>query len=150
MKWNQNKSVALSKVCVGGFALVLAALDLTALWLEPLMFEVLSHAQVVGLVVLTYLCSVPAWGALWCLWKLLGNLGQGLVFVPQNVRFMRLVSWECFAVAGLCVVVGSWFVPLFLNFVLAGAAAFMGLIVRIVKNAFEQAISMKDELDFTI
>ncbi|MBR0311274.1 MAG: DUF2975 domain-containing protein, partial [Oscillospiraceae bacterium] len=27
---------------------------------------------------------------------------------------------------------------------------FMALIVRIVKNAFEQAIAMKDELDLTV
>ncbi len=30
------------------------------------------------------------------------------------------------------------------------AAGFMALIVRIVKNVFEQAIRMKDELDYTI
>jgi hypothetical protein len=30
------------------------------------------------------------------------------------------------------------------------AAGFMGLIVRIVKNAFQQAIAMKDELDYTV
>lgn len=148
--WNENKSVVLSKVCVGAFALLLLALDVTAFWLIPMMFELLSRFQVTGLILVTYLCSVPAWAALWCLWKLLGNLGKGLVFVAENVRWMRLVSWACFGVAFLCAVVGCWFVHLVIILVLAGAAAFMGLIVRIVKNAFEQAISMKDELDFTI
>ena len=33
---------------------------------------------------------------------------------------------------------------------IAIAAGFMGLIVRIVKNVFEQAITMKDELDLTV
>ena len=33
---------------------------------------------------------------------------------------------------------------------LAVAAGFMALIVRVLKNAFEQAVHMKDELDFTI
>ena len=35
-------------------------------------------------------------------------------------------------------------------FMLAAAAAFMALIVRIVKNVFQQAIAMKSELDLTV
>lgn len=150
MNWNENKSVVLSKVCVGGFALLLAALDVGAIWLIPLVSELLVREQCVWLFVLFYLCSVPAWCALWGLWSILANLSKGVVFAAENVRHMRRVSWCCFVVSVLCVLgaftVGS---PL-LELVLAGAAAFMGLIVRIVKNAFEQAISMKDELDFTI
>ena len=34
--------------------------------------------------------------------------------------------------------------------VCAMAAGFMALIVRIVKNAFQQALLMKDELDYTV
>ena len=30
------------------------------------------------------------------------------------------------------------------------AAAFMALIVRVIKNAFAQAVKMKDELDYTV
>ena len=30
------------------------------------------------------------------------------------------------------------------------AAGFMALIVRVVKNAFAQAVRMKDELDYTV
>ena len=33
---------------------------------------------------------------------------------------------------------------------LAVAAGFMALIVRVLKNAFEQAVRMKDELDYTV
>ena len=35
-------------------------------------------------------------------------------------------------------------------FVIAMAAAFMALIVRIVRNVFQTAIGMKDELDYTV
>lgn len=42
---------------------------------------------------------------------------------------------------------GLWYLPFF---VAAMAAAFMALIVRIVKNAFQQALLMKDELDYTV
>ena len=30
------------------------------------------------------------------------------------------------------------------------AAAFMALVVRVIKNAFAQAVKMKDELDYTV
>lgn len=33
---------------------------------------------------------------------------------------------------------------------LAVAAGFMALIVRVLKNAFAQAVRMKDELDYTV
>ncbi len=150
MNWNENRSVQLSRVCVAGFALLLAAMDIGAVWLIPFISAMLVQVQCVWLYVELYLCSVPAWAALWGLWKLLGNLSRSVVFAEENVRSMRMVSWCCFAVSALCVVGGfTAGMPLF-QLVLAGAAAFMGLIVRIVKNAFEQAISMKDELDFTI
>ena len=56
-------------------------------------------------------------------------------------------------VCGIAAWVGTYRVPplvslLFL--VMAAAAAFMALIVRIVKNVFQQAIAMKSELDLTV
>lgn len=150
MNWNGNKSVRLSQVCTAGFALLLAVADVGAVWMVPYVAEYLMFGQVVAFFVLFYLCSIPAWVALWGLWTLLGNLKEGRVFVTENVRSMRRVSWCCFAVSGLCVIGGFTLGAPLAELVLAGAAAFMGLIVRIVKNAFEQAIAMKDELDFTI
>ena len=35
-------------------------------------------------------------------------------------------------------------------FAIGVAAAFMALIVRVIKNAFAQAVKMKDELDYTV
>lgn len=150
MNWNENKSVAFSRLCTALFAVLLAAVDVGAGWMYPVAAQLLAPGQCIALFLLFYLCSVPAWAALWGLWSLLGNLKRGRVFIPENVRQMRRVSWCCFIVSALCltgtVTVGM---PL-AELVLAAAAAFMGLIVRIVKNAFEQAILMKDELDLTI
>ena len=47
----------------------------------------------------------------------------------------------------LCLVSAWYYLPWLL---VAVAAGFMALIVRIVKNCFAQAAAMKDELDFTI
>lgn len=151
MNWNQSKSVMLSKVCVIFFALLLLALDaLGYYWVKYLV----SVSKILGsvwdgilLMIILYLCSVPAWITLKALWNILCRIGREAVFVFENVRDMRRTSWCCIIVAVICLA-GAWVYPTLL--VMAAAAAFMGLIVRIVKNVFEQAESMKDELDFTV
>ena len=153
MNWTKDKSIALSRVCVAVFAALLLALDVSAVAMVPLverrtqmflMLVTINHALWTALVAL---CSVFAWPALWKLWRLLGNLRDEKVFVEDNVRLLRAVSWCCAGVGTSCLVCGLWYAPLF---VLAAAAAFMALIVRIVKNVFQQAISMKSELDLTV
>ena len=75
------------------------------------------------------------------------EIRKGEIFIRENVRRMRIISWCCACAAGVCALSALYYLPF--AFV-AAAAGFMALIVRIVKNAFEQAIAMKDELDLTI
>ena len=91
----------------------------------------------------TWLC----WLLLWQMWRLLGNIRRGEVFIPGNVRCLRLVSWCCVGAGAVCLASSFFYLPFA---AVAIAAGFMALIVRIVKNVFEQAIRMKDELDYTI
>ena len=157
MNWTKDKSIALSRVCVAGFALLLAAVDVFV-WLRRLR---VYRSELFGISpVLTdwgiILISLFAWPALWALWHLLGNLKEEKVFTSENVHLLRVVSWCCVGAALVCGIaawVGIYRVPplvslLFL--VMAAAAAFMALIVRIVKNVFQQAIAMKSELDLTV
>ena len=81
------------------------------------------------------------------LWLLLKNIKNGRVFIPDNVRYLRIVSWCCTAAAVLCLASAAYYLPFIF---VAIAAAFMSLIVRIVKNVFHEAIGMKSELDLTI
>ena len=100
------------------------------------------------LLVLGYLCAVLAFGMLFSLYKFLRRIEAGQIFVPANVTALRRISWCCVGAAVLCLPAG---VGIYLPFALLGvAAAFMALIVRVLKNAFEQAVRMKDELDLTI
>ena len=105
--------------------------------------------RLVGIPVTVYVGSVFAWITLAQLWRLLGNLRQGLVFTRENVRLLRIVSWCCVGAAIVCLLSlpWLWFLPVL---VVAAAAGFMAMIVRIVKNVFQQAIAMKDELDLTV
>ena len=149
MDWNKDKSIILSQACVVVFACCLLALDIGAYWFAAWFVEVrLMHRQLgVLLMISIYSGSVFAWLCLYRLWRLIANIKCGEVFVDANVKHMRFISWCCAWASGICILSVSYYLPF--GFV-AVAAGFMALIVRIVKNAFQQAIAMKDELDLTI
>ena len=150
MNWNKDKSIVLSQVCVAVFAACLLALDIGAYWIA-VWFVHEPHwwpwQLGVLLMVSIYSGSVFAWLCLYRLWRLLGGIKHGDVFVAANVAHMRAISWCCVWAAAICLLSAAYYPPF--AFV-AVAAGFMALIVRIVKNAFQQAIAMKDELDLTI
>ena len=99
-----------------------------------------------GLITL-YAASAAAYVLLWNLYRLLVNIEEEQVFVADNVHHLRAASWCCMAVALLCLGGAVFYLPMVM---VAAAAAFMGLIVRIIKNVFQRAIGMKAELDLTI
>ena len=149
MNWNQDKSISLSQGCVCAFALLLAGLDVFGYWLVRFLAGQRNLGMDWGMVIYAALliCSVFGWVVLWKLWGLLNSIKAGQVFSAENIRRMRTVSWCCAAVALVCLGAGLWYLPFFIG---AMASAFMALIVRIVKNAFQQALLMKDELDYTV
>ena len=150
MNWSKNSSIELSRICVVLFMILLAALDIGCYWAVQWFVEIrLMYWQYGVLMMVTiYLCSGFGWVLLVRLWQLLQNIRAQLVFDAKNVRLLRQVSWCCVGAAVLCLPAG---VGIYLPFAFLGvAAAFMALIVRVLKNAFEQAVRMKDELDLTI
>lgn len=149
MNWSKDRSVALSKICLWVFALCLLALDLGARRFSAWFVQArLMRWQLGALLTITiYSGSVFAWLCLYGLWRLLGGVSRGEVFTAENVRHMRLISWCCMSAALICFLSAAYYLP----FAFVGVAAgFVALIVRIVKNAFQQAIDMKDELDLTV
>ena len=102
---------------------------------------------IVWLMPVYYAFCVPAYVALIFLDRLLVAIKKGEVFTVKNVRFLRGISWCCFAAAGILLVSGL----VSIVFVaLAILAAFFGLILRVVKNLFAAAVALKDENDYTI
>lgn len=149
MKWDADKSISLSRVCVVAFALLLGALDIGAYWAVEFFIALRGMGAETGYLMMAtvYVCSVFGWITLRRLWLLLGNMLAERVFVGDNVAHLRAVSWCCAAVAAVCALSALYYLPFI---VAAMAAAFMALIVRIVKNVFQQAVAMKDELDWTV
>ncbi len=97
-----------------------------------------------------YIALIPAFIIITALDRLLSNIRKEQIFINQNVTILRVISWCCFAVSidFLIFMVFGFRFPVY--FFLSFAAAFFGLIIRVLKNVFEQAVALQLENDFTI
>ena len=134
--WNDHKSIMLTK-----FATLAAAMGCVQL----------VHGPKLGyfLLGLGYCSAALALWMLYNLYMFLARIEKEEVFTPANVLALRRISWCCTWAAALCLPVGAVLGLPFI-FAIGVAAAFMALIVRVIKNAFAQAVKMKDELDYTV
>lgn len=148
LMWNKDKSIILSqiliKICyVGIVACAVSAPNLVGLYEKNVGVEGLYTPLLV-----TLLCCVPPGIiALVCLDVLLWNIQKNRAFIMQNVKMLRAISYCCFCVAAIFVYF-SILRPF--AFVIVFAAGFFGIILRVVKNCFQQAIAIREENDFTI
>jgi len=94
-----------------------------------------------------YVGSLPAVALLVFLYMLLQRIGNGRVFVKENAACLRYISWCCFAGAIISLISMLYYVPWI---ALGIAAAFMGLVIRVIKNVFAEAIELQDDSDLTI
>ena len=148
--WSDQKSIILTRVVVAGTIAGCGIMTVSGPWLTRWMVSAHALPPASGPVLLGmgYVCAVLAFVMLVSLDKFLRRIEAGQIFVPANVTALRRISWCCVGAAVLCLPAG---VGIYLPFAFLGvAAAFMALIVRVLKNAFEQAVRMKDELDLTI
>lgn len=81
------------------------------------------------------------------LFALLLRVKNGNVFSETSVALIRCVSWCCMALCGVFVLLGIYFR---IAFIVAFAALFLGLCLRVVKNVIEQATIIKSENDLTV
>lgn len=147
--WTKSKSLTLSIFCTRLFFVLLAAGVVFAPQIVVWYFGNSPAAQAVHLAfrITIYCCAAPGFFLLLCLHRLLRNIRAERVFEQENVKLLRGISWLCIAVGLVTFGSGFYYTSFFL---VAAAAAFCGLIVRVVKNVFEQAIEIKTENDYTI
>lgn len=146
--WNKDKSIILSqiliKICyVGVVVCTIAAPKLVELYEKNVGEEGLYTPLLTTLMC----CVPPAIIALVCLDILLWNIQKNRAFIEQNVKLLRSISYCCFCVAVIFIYF-SILRPF--AFVIVFAAGFFGIILRVVKNCFQQAVSLREENDFTI
>lgn len=150
MKWNDDKSLLLTRVCVWLSAAALVLLCVSAPWLFSWFIQkrlILPPQSRDYFLVTTYTVAVPAVVTLYMMNRLLANIRKEEVFTEKNTRYLRGMSWCCLA-AGLIFLVSSFYYLPF--FALCAAAVFMALILRVIKNVFAQAEEIKKENDYTI
>ncbi len=146
--WNDSKSIILSRISVVIFMLLLVAVDVTAPWLIPMTFSYVVKPGWAGWFFVTlYAGTVPAALLLISLYRLLRRIERGEVFIRKNVDSLRFISWCCFAGAVISAVSVIYYIPWVMVTI---AAAFMALIVRVVKNVFARAAALQDDVDHTI
>lgn len=150
MEWNKDKSLRLSRICIYIFTIIMIVVAVFA----PKIFGILIEFRVHYLggtlpyfLASTYTACIPATVALWGMNRLLGNIEKGDVFIAENVQIMRTLSWRCIVAGLICLLSSSYYMPFI---ILAAAAGFVGLILRVVKNVFAQAVEIKEDNDFTI
>ena len=148
--WNKRRSLLLSKAGVILVIAFLLGLMGVGPWAVQAVIKV-SHGATPPMY--PYLLATLYTGAaallptLYQLYRLLYNIGKEKVFVRENVAYMRRISWLC--ILGACIaLVSSVYWMLWLP--VAGAAAFVGLICRVVKNVLAEAVALKEENDYTI
>ena len=152
--WNEDKSVRLSQLCVALFIVLVAVCCVGAPFLLHRMAGV--HVMtgrlvrdIMGmLLAVVYASAAFAAAALWELRALLRCVRGGCVFSPASVTSLRRLSWYCFGVSvvQLAGALAAW-PPLVC---VAAAAAFMGLMLRVLKNVLGEAVRLKNENDYTI
>ena len=148
--WTDSRSIRLSKICTIIFMVLLVACLVSAPWLVTRLISMSAPAQNAGrtlFLVTLYVGSVPAAALLAFLYALLHHISSGRVFINANVAYLRYISWCCFAGALICIASGFYYIPWL---ALSIAAAFMGLIIRVVKNVVAEAVALQDESDLTI
>lgn len=154
--WNKKASVILSIVICFIFLAVLTAGLFFGVWFVKTWmityrgFEQDGQALHNMLTLFKYCfypCAVFAYTTLYCLLKLLFNIKNSEVFVKANVKYLRIISWCCFAVAIITFLSSIFYVPyLFISV----AAAFVGLMLRVVKNVMQNAVAIREENELTI
>ena len=145
----EKRSIAITSVLIE-IAIVLCA---TALFLMPYaakMYEQISFQRdnvTVPLLITFYVCAAFGFVILFVLNKLIKNIGSEQVFIDENVKLLKILSYCCFAIAVVTLIFARFRI---LVFVITFAAAFIGLILRVIKNCFTEAIRLREENDFTI
>lgn len=150
MKWSKDNSILLSKICICLFAVVSVA---AALAFPGVLDGIVRRRGLelesgrVYAMASFYTLMVPEVTALCFLYRLLRNISRREVFSGENVRCLRVLSWSCFLAAFICLLSAIYYLPF--AFV-AAMTGFMGLILRVVKNVFAEAVELKQENDYTI
>lgn len=149
MNWTEKKSVKLSHWCIyflGGM-LVLTMIFMPKVIEMIVPLEAVSVENQHWFMLTLESCLGVGLIILFFLQRLIQNIDNNETFSERNIKILRITSWLCFFEALILMLSTSYYFPWI---IVAGVAAFVGLVVRVIKNVFCQALLIKEENDFTI
>ena len=94
-----------------------------------------------------YICAVVAVVALLFFLWLLCRIAAGNIFDRKNVTMLEWLSICCLTICLVTAVAIAWYFPCI---IIAFAAGFLFLILRVIRNVFAVAAEIKAENDMTI
>ena len=145
--YTSEKSTKLTLFVTYFFALMLIGLMLFA---YPIAKNVLGpehRIAYLSAVSAFYICCPAGWLALYKIRKLLKNVLSDTIFTAETVTLLRHLSWCCAFVAAVCTIT-TYFCHIFFTFTIG--AAFMSLILRVLKNVMAKAVEIKEENELTV
>lgn len=158
-KISKKASVTLSFVISAAFVVILGVFMCILPWFTkeaPILAELreyFTEQEILGIsgetffLVWAYILLALAFICCIVICMLLLHIRRGHVFSAKTASFIRFISWDCILIA-VIFATAQYFHPL--AYVIALAAAFLGLCLRVVKNIIEEAITIKDENDLTV
>ncbi len=151
--WDSTRSLKLSRILVTAFSVMIFMMTFFVPFFAEWYEEASQGMGLIGgsVIIPTIICLYISEGfAVWAIVSLhilLHNISREQVFIEQNTRCLRSISWACMLAGGAFAVMMLW---RYLFILPALAALMLGLIMRVLKNVFEQAVEIKSENDFTI
>ncbi|MBQ8780338.1 MAG: DUF2975 domain-containing protein [Oscillospiraceae bacterium] len=147
IKWTDSMSLILSSSIIKVLAVIfIAAAVYAPFGLKGYAFRN-EECNPAAFITVFYVCALMAFTALFFLNKLIANIRKSKIFIHENTKILRILSWCCYF-AGIATAVYSFWEYHYI--VIGAAAAFFGLILRVLKNVFAKAVEMREENDGTI
>ena len=146
-RWTDSMSLLLSSIIVKILAVIFAAACFYAPFGLKSYTFVNPECNPSVFITVFYICALLAFTALFFLNKLIGNIRMSKIFVSENTTILRILSWCCYLVGIVLTIYSIWE---YHYLVIAAAAAFFGLIIRVLKNVFRKAVEIREENDGTI
>ncbi len=110
-------------------------------------YRVLTPVERVAITVAFYCCAVVVAIALWNMEKLLLAIRRGEVFTRENVSRIRAVQWCCGGTGLICTPAAFCYYPLVFMVIIM---AFLFLVVSVVCQVMDAAVTIREENDLTI
>ena len=159
-----NKLSTVISLCLT--LILLAALCVLAVWLPMVVDSMIDVTDNIGnrgeitnpervfVLADAYVMVAVAFVAVILLFFLLRAVLLERIFTESATRLIASISWCCFAECLILLGGGVGFYKVFIIprafLVVAFVAAFLGIVLRVVKNVIEEATAIKSENDFTI